>query len=80
MAAVAFLEVTGSPSAGGEASKSQHCQPSGSSWSGVSVLAGSTQLPSSTRWGFQYLQNSLKHTAQTLSIDLVKKREVLDFA
>ena len=42
MAAVAFLEVTGSASAGGKASESQHRQPSGSSWSGVSVLAGST--------------------------------------
>ena len=66
MAAVAFLEVTGSPSAGGEASKSQHRQPSGSSWSGVYVLVDNIQLISSTWWGLQYMQNSLKDMAQNI--------------
>lgn len=79
VAAVASLDVTASASAGGEATKSRHHQLSGSNWSGVSVLAGSTRLLSSTPWGFQYLQNSCKDTAQAVSIDFVKKRKVLDF-
>ena len=39
---------------------SQHHQPSGSNWSGVSVLVGSIQVTSPTWWRFQYLQNSSK--------------------
>ena len=44
--------------------RSQHPQPSGSSWSGVYRLVVTMQLTSSTRWGFQYLQNSSKSVAQ----------------
>ena len=67
MAAVAFLEVTGSASAGGKASESQHRQPSGSSWSGVSVLVGRRHLISPTGWEFQGLQNSSKNMVQNIS-------------
>ena len=45
---------------GGEVSRGQHHQPSGSNWSGVYVLVGSIQLTSPTWWEFQYLQNSSK--------------------
>ena len=38
----------------------------GSNLSGVSVLVGSVQLTSSTWWGFQYLQNSLKDVVQNI--------------
>ena len=50
----------------GEVTGSQHHQPFGSSWSGVYVLVGSTQLTSPTWWGFQYLQNSSKDLAQKI--------------
>ena len=51
---------------GGEVIGSQHHQPSGSNWSGVSKLLGSKELTSSTQWGFQYLQNSSKDRVQDI--------------
>ena len=46
---------------------SQHHQPSGSKPAETFLLVGSTQLTSSTWWGFQYLQNSSKDMAQNMS-------------
>ena len=51
---------------GGEAMGSQCHQPSSSNQSRVYVLVGSTQLTSSTLWGFQHLQNSSKDMAQNI--------------
>ena len=42
-------------------------------------LVGSKQLTSSTWWGFQYLQNSLRIWLRILSIVLEEKLKVLDF-
>ena len=50
---------------GGEVIRSQHHQPSGSNWSGISMFVGSIQL-TSTWWGFQYLENSSKEMAQNI--------------
>ena len=58
---------------GGEVTKSQHHQPSGSNWFGVYVLAGSMQLTFSTWWGFQYLPNSSGIWLKILSITLEKE-------
>ena len=52
--------------AGGEVIGSQHHQPSGSSWSGISVLVGNTQLTSPIWWGVQSLQSIWKDLAQNL--------------
>ncbi|XP_020919939.1 cubilin-like [Sus scrofa] len=39
-------------------------------WSGVSVLVGSVQLPSPTRWGLQHLHGGPKDAAQNLNCRL----------
>ena len=52
--------------AGGEVIRSQHLQPSSSNWSGVQVLVGSTELTSSSWWGFQHWQSSSKDMAQNI--------------
>ena len=49
-----------------EVSERQHHQPSGSYWSGVYMLVGSTQLNSSTRWGFSICKISSKDVAQAI--------------
>ena len=55
---------------GGEVTRSQHPQPSGSNQSGVYVLVGSMQLTSPNLWGFQYLQNNSKDIAQNIIYSL----------
>ena len=45
-------------------SSSQHHQPCGSDWSEIYVLMRSTQLTSSTWWGFLHLQNCSKDVTQ----------------
>ena len=56
--------------------RSQHHQLSVSNQSGIWVLVVSMQLPSSTWWGFWYLQNNSRMWRRMLSIAL---EEVLDF-
>ena len=55
--------------AGSEVIRNQH-QPSGSSRSGVYLLVGSTQLPSSTWWGLQHLQNISKDRTKNMIYSL----------
>lgn len=52
------LPARGHSADGGEGVRSQQRQLSASSRSGVCVLVGSTELTSSTWWGFQCLQGS----------------------
>ena len=59
-------------SVAGEVIGSQH-RASGSSQPGVDMLAGSTQLTSSTCWRFPFLQNSSKNRLRILSTFLEKE-------
>ena len=58
---------------------SQHHQPSGSSWSGVYMLAGNIQLTSSTSGGFSICKTAQKIWLRILSIALEAELKVLDF-